>query len=158
MKNPRLLGILILSLTTFSCSVLPLSSEIEKDHFRFENFKRDKGPTIELVHLMCFHQQPTGWTEPKQFQSGPQNLWVKANISQRGIPNSTKEAYANFKVDLDPGKSYMLNRTVEGDQISIWIQEVDSGLQVSKVSKSQLKQPLLVDNYLRRQQCEQGSV
>ncbi|WP_426357400.1 hypothetical protein ACPUVO_15680 [Pseudocolwellia sp. HL-MZ19] len=158
MKNLKLLLISTLSVVSISCSTLPLKAEIKDNHFRFENFKRDNSSKLEYVHLMCFHKKPISWVEPKQYLSGEHDLWVKASISERDIPNSTKEAFVNFKVKLESNKSYMLNRKIVDDKISLWIQEVDTGIGVSDVLISDLKNPLIIDDSLRKRQCKSGSV
>ena len=158
MKNFKLLLISALSVASVSCSTLPLKAEIKENHFRFENFKRDKSSKLEYAHLMCFHKKPISWTEPKQYLSGEHDLWVKASISERDIPNSTKEAFVNFKVKLESNKSYMLNRKIVDNKISLWIQEVDTGIGVSKVLTSDLNNPLIIDDFLRKRQCKSGSV
>jgi hypothetical protein len=158
MKNLKWLLILAVSVTSLGCSVLPIKAEVKENHFRFENFKRDKGPKREFIHLMCFHKKPILWAEPKQYLSGEHNLWVKARISERGIPNSRKEAFVNFKVNLAAGTSYMLNRKIEGNKITLWIQEVDTGLGVSEIIVADLKQPKITEYNLRKTQCESSSV
>ena len=158
MKKLKLLLISALSVASIGCSTLPLKVEVKEDHFRFENFKRDKSSKLELIHLMCFHKKETTWSEPKQYLSGEHDLWVKADISTPNIPNSTKEAFVNFKVKLEPNKSYMLNRKIVDDKISIWIQEVETGLVVSKVLTSDLKNPKIIDELLRTRECKSGSV
>lgn len=158
MKNVKLLLIIVLSISSMGLSIFPIKAVIKEGHFRFENFKRDQSEKLEYIHLMCFHQKPTTWTEPKQYLSGKHDLWVKASISNRDIPNSTKEAFVNFQVELESNKSYMLNRKVADDKISIWIQEVDTGLGVSDVVTTDLKRPKLIDDFLRKKQCKSGSV
>ena len=158
MKNLKLLLISTLSVVSLGCSVLPIKAEVKENHFRLENFKRDKSSQLEYVHLMCFHKKPTTWAEPKQYLSGEHDVWVKASISNRNIPNSTKEAFVNFKVKLESNKSYMLNRKIADDKISLWIQEVDTGLGVSDVVTSDLENPLIIDEFLRKRQCKSGSV
>jgi hypothetical protein len=158
MRNLKLILILVLSVTSLGCGVLPIKSEVKNNNFRLENFKRDKGSELEYVHLMCFQKKPTTWAQPKQYLSGEHDLWVKASISYRNIPNSTKEAFVHLKVKLEPNKNYMLNRKVVDDKISIWIQEVETGLGVSEVMLAELKRPLLIERNLRKTQCEAGSI
>ena len=74
------------------------------------------------------------------------------------VLNSQKEAFVNFNVNLDSDKSYMLNRKREGDKISIWIQEVETGTVVSQVLTDELSRPLQIDNELRKRQCRSGSI
>jgi hypothetical protein len=158
MKNLTWFLLLAVSITSLGCSVFPIKATVKENHFRFENFKRDKGPTREFIHLMCFRKKPIGWAEPTQYLGGEHDLWVKARISKRGTLNSRKEAFVNFKVNLAPGKSYMLNRKIEDDQITLWIQEVDTGLGVSEIIIADLKRPKIIENNLRKQQCESGSI
>lgn len=147
-----------LGASLLGCSSLPITTEIKEDHFRFENFKRDIGPNLEYVHLMCFHKKPVGWAEPKQYPSGKQNLWVKARVLHEDFLNSEKEAFVNFNVDLKPEISYMLNREINENNITLWIQEVNTGVVVSDVKTETLERPLQVDESLRRRQCRTSSV
>ena len=157
MKKINML-LIFASFTIISCSQLPIKTEVKQDHFRIENFIAEKGTQLDLVHLMCFHKRPTEWSAAKQYVSGEHVLWVKASIAERGIVKNVKEAFVQFKVKLDPGKSYMLNRSVKGDQISIWIQESETETKASDIIVADLKQPLLVDYNLRQTQCREGSV
>ncbi|PKH91431.1 hypothetical protein CXF76_11710 [Pseudoalteromonas sp. 78C3] len=156
MKN--LLTAFTLGVTLLGCSNLPIKTDIKEDHFRLENFKREQGVDLEYVHLMCFNKKPTQWAEPKQYISGEHDLWVKARVSNPDVLNSQKEAFVNFNVNLDSDKSYMLNRKREGDKISIWIQEVETGTVVSQVLTDELSRPLQIDNELRKRQCRSGSI
>ena len=144
--------------TSLGCSVFPIKAVVKENHFRFENFKRDQGPKKEYVYLMCYRNKVTGWAEPKQYLSGEHDLWVKAHISKRGTPNSKKEAIVKFTVNLAAGKSYMLNRLIEGDKIKLWMQDVDTGLGVSETKIVDLKRPKITAYNLRKKQCESGSV
>jgi hypothetical protein len=158
MKNIPLVLIVCSSVMFAGCNVFPLKAEVQEGKFRFENFKRDKGSDLEYVNLMCFHNKPTSWSEPKQYEAGEHNLWVRASLSRDGVENSTREAIVNFKVDLDADKSYMLNRKREGEKIQLWIQEVNSTNILSNVIEAELKRPLIIEYGLRKEQCEAGSV
>ncbi len=107
---------------------------------------------------MCYLHKPTGWSEPKQYEAGKHLLWVKANVENDSIENSTKSAYASLNVELEANKSYMLNRERDGDKISLWVQEVDTGVRVSDIVVTDLKKPLISDYSLRRNQCKAGTV
>ena len=156
MKITQLVFVLLMS--TFLFGFLPIKADIKDGHFRFENFKRTKSPNKELVHLMCYAKKPTSWAQPKQYQAGEHDLWVKALVYRQDVPNSEKHAFANFKVNLEQGKNYMINRKVEGEHISLWIQEVESGVGVSDVVVAQLKQPRLEERQLRLEQCRSGTI
>ncbi|MEP1382616.1 MAG: hypothetical protein ABJK64_02340 [Paraglaciecola sp.] len=152
-----LLPSILVSLALSGCS--NFSPEIADDNFRFENFRRIQNYDIELVYLMCENQRPVSWTSPKQFKSGAHDLWVKARFGDSESMNLAKEAVVNFKVTLDEGKAYMLNRKItEGkDSVALWIQESQTGIVVSEVITEELILPPFVGS-LRQQQCKSGSV
>ncbi len=157
MKKINIL-LLCLSGALISCSHFPVKTQVKENHFRLENFTAERGTKSEQVYLMCFHKRPTEWSAPKQYLAGEHQLWVKASIEDRGLGQDVKEAFVQFKVKLDAGKSYMLNRSIEDDLISLWIQETDTGVKASDVIVTQLKQPLLIEENLRKTQCREGSV
>jgi len=143
-------------MSLISCSILPLEKEIKANHFRFENFRQDIKFPSELIYLMCYRKRPTDWAEPKQYLGGDHELWVEANISSSTM--NTKEAFVLFKVKLDSGKSYMLNRKIEGERISIWIQESESDLKVSEVITTDLSMVALGKRVFRKNQCKTSSI
>jgi len=155
MKNFKFLFIYFLSLFLAGCGILPFKTDIKENHFRFENFQRDIG---EYIYLMCYRQRPTRWDTPKQYLSGEHSLWIEANISDSKLLSFRKEAFVFFKVKLDSGKSYMLNRKLEGENISIWIQDVESGQKVSKVITTDLKPAVFEKKAWRKKQCKSSSV
>lgn len=138
-----------------SCNQLPVM--VKDNHFRFENFKRNVDQPLEIVQLMCEHKKPIAWTEPKQFLSGEQNLWIQAIIWDKGNSYLAKEAVANFIITLNAGKSYMVNRKIQDENISLWIQEVKTGVVVSDVIIKKLTYPLFKGN-LREKQCKTSTV
>lgn len=158
MNKLNIVCIAIVTLIVAGCSVFPIPASIKDNHFRFENFVNDKGADKEYVHLMCFRKRPVGWDTPKQYVAGEHNLWVKAQISKRDIQNSKREAFVNFELALAAGESYQLNHKVEGDLISIWIQNSESKKVVSEIKEAKLALPKLVENRLRREQCESGTI
>lgn len=155
MKNIFLVS--ILSSTLIACSSFPLKTDIKENHFKLDNFKSPDKRQAESIALMCYKQRPSH-VPPGQFLSGQHNLWAVAKVSQKNIPNSVKEAYVNFNVNLSSGVSYTFNREIDEDKISIWIQEADSGLIVSNVITSELRSPLVNDTLLRKKQCKSSSI
>ncbi|MFT2091482.1 hypothetical protein [Paraglaciecola sp. 2405UD69-4] len=149
------LSSILVGLTLSGCS--NFSPKIADNHLRFENFRRLQNYDVELVYLMCENHRPVSWTSPKQFTSGEHDLWVKAKFGDIERMSSAKEAIVNFKVNLDEGKAYMLNRNVKADTVSLWIQESETGLVVSEVITEKLELPNFVGN-LREKQCESGTV
>jgi hypothetical protein len=158
MKNFKHLFVIVASMFIVSCGILPFKSEIKENHFRFENFKKEVGNPAESINLMCFRKRPTSWTEPKQYLSGEHLLWVEADIYNQSSSIGSKTAFALFKVKLDSGKSYMLNRKIEGEKISIWIQESETGLRVSGVVTTDLKIVANDNNYLRVKRCKTSTI
>lgn len=155
-KNLNNIAGLALAMTLLGCGVLPIKSEIKENHFRFENFKIDVGSQEEYVYLMCFHKKPTSWQQPKQYPAGDHNLWIKADISNNDRQH--KEAYAQFKLHLDAGKSYMVNRKINDEKISMWIQEVDTGLRISDIVTTDLERPSLKADVDNKARCKLASI
>jgi len=158
MNYMKLILFALLSIVAFNSHAVPLNGSIETGKFRFENFQQDRSKNIEYVYLMCFHKKVTPYIYAKQMLAGEHDLWVKATSSRRGVKNSIKEAIVNFKVNLEAGKNYQLNRKKTDGEIAIWIQNIDTGEIVSNVIKTKLKIRLIVDERLRRKQCQSGSV
>jgi hypothetical protein len=158
MNNCKVILISLFILALSGCGIFPIQAVIKENHFRLENFKRDVTDDVEYVYLMCANKKPTTWFEPRQHISGEHDLWVKVKTLNRTIPHSTRVAIVNFKVDLDADKSYMLNRKIVDGKVSLWIQEVDTGLGVSDVLIANLKRPLLTDYHHSVKQCSSGSV
>lgn len=151
----HLLAGLLIGMTFTGCS--SFSPEIADNNFRFENFRRLQNYDVELVYLMCENKRPTSWTSPKELTSGEHDLWVKARFGDSEAMNQAKEAVVNFKVSLNEGKAYMLNRKISDDTVSLWIQESQTGLVVSEVKTAKLALPPFVGN-LREKQCKSGTV
>ena len=158
MKSIKLVVAAIVGSIISGCSVLPLSSSIDEGHFRFQNFINDTSKSTEYLHLMCHKKRPIGWSQSMEYLSGEHDLWVKAVVSKTDIQNSRREAFVNFDVELAAGNTYVLNRKVDEKQISIWIQNAETGVVVSDVKVAKLALPKLVEKRLRREQCESGTI
>jgi len=156
MKKCKYLLTCLVGLFLVGCGILPFEREIKVDHFRLENFKQDIDSPSELIHLMCYRKKPTNWSEPKQYLNGEHRLWVEANISTSSM--NTKEAFVLFNVKLDSGKSYMINRKIKDGKISIWIQESDSAIKVSKVITTDLNIAALGKRTFRQKRCKSGTI
>ncbi len=150
--------LLSLSITVIlGCSVLSTQVEVKEDHFRFENFIRNIKFEKEYIYLACHRQRPIGWDNPRQYVAGEQNLWITAAFDDSNTMKLLKTAHFNFKVNLESGKSYMPNREINGDRISVWIQEVDSGARVSEVQEANLE--IQLSEYVKsRKQCTTSTV
>ena len=152
-----LLLALILSMPAYGG--FPFEPKIKAGKFRFENFQRiKKTRNNEYVALMCLNHKPNGWQEPMQFKAGKQSIWVHASTFQEEIKNSELEAFLHFDVTLEAGKSYMFNRKAEGDRMTIWIQEVKTGIGMTDRVTVVLKRPVLNEHNLRNLQCAAGTI
>ena len=158
MNQTKVILTLMLLIFIYNSNAAPLTDAIKTEHFRFENFQQDRRKNIEYVYLMCHRKKVTPYIYAKQMLAGDHNLWVRATSSRRGVKNSIKEAIVNFKVNLAAGKNYQLNREKKDGKIAIWIQDIETGEIVSDVIKTKLKIRLIVDERLRRKQCQSGSV
>lgn len=157
MKNIKVLLILALGTSIWGCSTFPFEKTIKDGYFKFTNLHEGRGSNSQTVYLMCWKNRPTLWSEPKQYLAGEHDLWIKAVIHSR--MDGMKEAYANFKTNLSGNKSYRLNKKIEDNKISIWIEDVASGSLASEVLVRDLKLPPVVeDNYLQINRCKEGSV
>jgi hypothetical protein len=158
--------LLIFSAVMAGCSSLPIDLGVKEGHFRLENFAQNNRPTKEYVYLMCrlhrpvdldgVRQHPAGVDVPRQHPAGQHNLWVKVVVNKPSVA-PTEFAFVNFDVSLDEGKSYMLNLEREGQNASVWIQEVETGIVASEIKTQELEVEQFVGN-LRWQQCEEGTV
>jgi len=129
-KVTLIVSIIFLSM---ACSNLQIKTKIEEGKFRFENFQVLSGPQLESISLLCYRKKPTDWHGARQYDAGKQTLLVKAIIKYE------KQAYVTFNIKLAAGQNYILNRTIVGDKISIWIEEKESGLKVSTIETASLE-------------------
>lgn len=157
MKLLFLLPIVVLFTSLSGCSTSPTTVEVKQDHYRFENFFRDIDIENEHIFLACHLKRPTDWQNPKQYKAGEQNLWITARVGDPNFKNLKKEAHFNFNVYLESGKSYMPNRKIDGDKISLWISEVNTGKRVSEVQVADLEIHLS-SQIKKTRRCEASTV
>mgnify|MGYP000429730673 CR=1 FL=1 len=132
MKYFKIIVLVLLGSLGLSCS-LQIPVDIDEGKFRFENFKVLNGPQLESISLLCYRKKPSDWFGARQYEAGEHKLLVKAEIEPK------RQAYVTFNVKLEASHNYILNRTIEGESISIWIQDIDSGLKVSTIETTQLE-------------------
>lgn len=133
MKYLKYLPLILITGLNFSCSNFQIPNKIDEEKFRFENFQVLKGPQLELVSLMCYRKKISDWYGARQYEAGDHTLLVKAEVETK------RQAYVTFNVNLAAGHNYILNRTIEGENISIWIEDIDSGMKVSTIETAQLE-------------------
>ncbi|MFD2166481.1 hypothetical protein ACFSJY_09385 [Thalassotalea euphylliae] len=161
MRRPTtLLACAGMALVLSACSTFPLVKHtVKDDHFRFENITSSEADdNYERIYLMCHNQQPEEWAQPRQYEAGKHNLWLKVLIRDQDRPMALRRAYANFKVNLAPGTSYMPNRRVEGHLVHLWIQESDTGIRVSEIVTTELEAPWINNRIEHKARCKGSSV
>jgi len=150
--------LVLAGIASSGCSVFKDKYAVKENHFRFENYKKDSFDQIERAFLTCQDHKPTKKFEPRIFEVGQHNLWVTATVSKDSLKNQTKEAFVNFDVTLESGKSYELDGNVIGNKISLWIKDSSTDEAVSEVITTNLERPS-VDNYKKRLEwCKSGTV
>jgi hypothetical protein len=162
----NVIGLLCFSGLMSGCNTFPIDLGVKEGHFRIENFVQNNRPTKEYVYLMCRFNRPIGFNlprdyaagfdVPRQYPAGEHKLWVRADVNKPGTAAS-KYAFVEFDVSLDEGKSYMLNRERNEEEISVWIEDIQSGEKVSQIKTATLALEPFVGN-LRLRQCEEGTV
>jgi hypothetical protein len=140
------------------CSVLPIPIQVKADHFRLENFVEDSGGKTTQVYSMCHLQRPTSFKSARQYEAGQHSVWVTSLVSKNGLPSGTRAAYAHFEADFAAGKNYRIAQTAQNGQVSIWIEEIESGNKVTPIVAAKMKASLPNYHEIRRDRCEQGSV
>lgn len=156
-KKLLLISPLIASLT--ACAMFPFEKEVQDGHFRVENFSYDHmNDTKEYVYLMCHNKKPTGWIAARQYPAGEHDLWVKATYQNVGVLHSYREAYVNFKMDFPEGGNYQLAHEINNENISVWLQDVETKEKASEVITEPLARHNVGDNGKHIQQCKQGTV
>jgi len=133
MKVSHLLCTLLGLIAVSGCSTMSTQAKQEDSQFRFENFEQDKAFNNDYAYLMCFRQRPTEWQPARHYDSGEHNLWVRAVSYERRLPSTEREALVNFKLELDAGKDYRINREINDGIVKVWIEEKDSSEIISEV-------------------------
>lgn len=144
-----------------SYNVFTEQSQIQENEARFDYFAQRVSPEREFIGLMCRNQRLTGVAQLRDLPPGEHVLWVKAVLYGANHNSaSLKEATAKFNVTLDGGKRYTVLRDRDGDELTLWIAESDSGEVVSDVITAQAS-PRTASNKLnyneQRNQCREGT-
>lgn len=160
-----LISIAALCLSLVGCSssnnFIAEYSQIPNDEARIDFIAQRVFPEREFIGLMCRNQRLTDVAQLRDLPAGEHVLWVKA-VLYHAHQNSAslKEATARFNVTLDGGKRYTVARDRKGDELTLWIAEVDSGQVVSDVITAQATTRAAVTalNYNDQwNQCREGT-
>jgi len=156
MKKSSIAMILGTALVISACGVLPFKAGITEGHSRVVNLSVSTGEVVEKVYLMCHRKRPREWVQSSQLEAGQHDVWVKANVAD--IDLGIKNAVVNFKVNLEAGKSYALNKERKGNKIAIWIEEGASSTVVSEIVVGDLRHPQVYPERELIRQCSLGTV
>lgn len=134
---------------------MQIKASIEAEHYRFENFKDIGSKYREYLVRGCRDDDNNAhsWQVPRQYKEGNDTFWVQASMSKPSVPDSMYYAYAEISANFEENKSYMLNRQRNGFNVSIWVQEVDTGIVVSNTVKTTYKPELINENKRRQEIC-----
>lgn len=141
-----------------ACANLQPAATIKEGHFRFENFYMAHKNPNELVFLACFRKKKSEWIQARQFEAGEHDLWVSAVTQLPSVKNSKKSVYLNFKVKLEANKNYRLNSTRNEGDISVWIENKETGEMVTEVQTGELRPDLFTDVREQYKNCRAGTV
>ncbi|AIF98057.1 MAG TPA: hypothetical protein DCW74_15015 [Alteromonas australica] len=158
MKVSHLLCTLLGLIAVSGCSTMSTQAKQEDSQFRFENFEQDKAFNNDYAYLMCFRQRPTEWQPARHYDSGEHNLWVRAVSYERRLPSTEREALVNFKLELDAGKDYRINREINDGIVKVWIEEKDSSEIISEVKTAELKRPINAQLTRDLSLCQESTV
>jgi hypothetical protein len=156
MKKFTLLLAAVGSVAVSACSTITSEPQVRDGSVRLENLRLKEPDNVTNVYLMCYKKRPTGWNEPKQYKAGQHELWVKAVV--KSPSNGNKELVTRFNVNLAAGNSYTLSRKLDGDNISIWLQNSNTGEVVSDVISAELKMALTYDDNVSQKQCKSSTI
>jgi len=131
MKKTGLILSALLALSVVGCS-----SSIREGHFKIEYFKDKHKHGTDLVFLTCDRQkQNYSYARTKQYPAGRHNILVTAYTEGASIIGYS---YVQMMVNLEAGKRYQLARKVDGENISIWLEDANTKANVSGVVKAKV--------------------
>ncbi len=157
--NKLKLGLAIVTcLAVTSCGITPFKRDIADGKFRLESFHIPYKTLDTRIYLMCNKKKPVGWAVAKQYPAGKHSLWVKVDVKPRSM-GYRGQAHINFEMEFEAGKNYRLNKKADGRNITVWIEEKDTGIVKSKVITTYLHQPMQYgEKKLRLRQCQRGTI
>lgn len=117
----------------------------------------------DMLHVLCKGKRPVRWVQNYSFEPGEQSVIVKienyARLSMTEVPlqKEVRSTYAQLSVDLVDGQNYIINRKrVNSDDpsnITVWIQNEETGQIVSNKTKVTLVKPKLLEQEYEARAC-----
>jgi len=160
LRNRHLMTVVFV-LFLAGCSSLSNKTEIDAGHARIISYTDHTDvKEFQTVYPMCNRHRITDWRQSRQLKAEMQDIWLIAEVNDVTFYDGKKEAFVNFQLPLEDGRSYIIAQNVYEKHINVWLQDAYTGEQVSEMYKVQLKRPYpTVKRYkLMRSMCRSGSV
>jgi hypothetical protein len=107
---------------------------------------------------MCENNRPNDEIEILDVEAGEHILYVRSRVINSNLLfKNVREAVVRLDVNLEGGKRYTLNQDREDDNVTLWLQEADTGLIVSETVSTTMGLTSAIGN-LRMKQCQEGTV
>lgn len=138
--------------------VIDEQATIQPNEARIDFYVQRLDRQREFVQLMCENNRPNDEIEILDVEAGEHILYVRASVINSNLLfKNVREAVVRLDVNLEGGKRYTLNQDREDDNITLWLQEADTGLIVSETVSTTMGLTSAVGN-LRMKQCQEGTV
>lgn len=138
--------------------VIDEQATIQPNEARIDFYVQRLDRQREFVQLMCENNRPNDEIEILDVEAGEHILYVRASVINSNLLfKNVREAVVRLDVNLEGGKRYTLNQDREDDNVTLWLQEADTGLIVSETVSTTMGLTSAVGN-LRMKQCQEGTV
>lgn len=138
--------------------VIDEQATIQPNEARIDFYVQRLERKREFVQLMCENNRPNDEIEILDVEAGEHILYVRASVINSNLLfKNVREAVVRLDVNLEGGKRYTLNQDREDDNVTLWLQEADTGLIVSDTVSTTMGITSAVGN-LRMKQCQEGTV
>ena len=152
------LSIVCFSLISCTNFIFPIKASIEEGHYRFENFKNHLGGHQEILVRGCLYDFPYSskyhsFVGGRQYLvDGEEKFMVQASLSGKNI-TGIRYVWVPLTANFEENKSYMLNRKLNDFDVSIWIQEVDTGIRVSSIASTTFPRSRIDESHRMKKMC-----
>jgi len=138
--------------------VIDEQATIQPNEARIDFYVQRLDRQREFVQLMCENNRPNDEIEILDVEAGEHILYVRASVINSNLLfKNVREAVVRLDANLEGGKRYTLNQDREDDNVTLWLQEADTGLIVSETVSTTMGITSAVGN-LRMKQCQEGTV
>lgn len=138
--------------------VIDEQATIQPNEARIDFYVQRLDRQREFVQLMCENNRPNDEIEILDVEAGEHILYVRSRVINSNLLfKNVREAVVRLDVNLEGGKRYTLNQDREDDNVTLWLQEADTGLIVSETVSTTMGLTGAIGN-LRMKQCQEGTV